>query len=383
MLTSPRAKTWVEISAAAVANNLATLRSVLAEGVSFCAVVKANAYGHDLEVMVRLALKEGVEILAVDSIEEAQLVRSLAPRATIFILGATFAERLSEVIQINAVQTVSSTDMLATVAQTAQSVGRRAMVNLKLETGLHRQGMDGRELSAALELLYRSSEWVEVVGASSHFASSEEVERPEITMEQLRLFQEFLTLLESKGIVPTYKHIACSAAALLYPAVHGSMARFGIAMYGLWPDAAVKRQVIFGKRKVDLAPVLSWKTRLAQIKSLQPGDNVGYGGSFVANRPMRLGILPIGYYDGYDRRLANRGEVIMHGVRCPVVGRICMNMTMIDVSQVAAAKMGDVVTLIGREGMHTVSVDDLAEKLQTINYEVVTRINPLIPRVVV
>ncbi len=383
MLEIARAKTWLEISSSAVANNLATLRSVLSEGAVLCAVVKANAYGHGLDGMVRLCSQNEVDIFGVDSIDEAQVVRNLVPRATIFILGTTFKERAVDVVRNSAIQTVASLESLLELVEAAKSVGRKALVSLKLETGLNRQGIDGRELSAIMEAVKAADNWLEIVSIASHLASSEEVEQPEPTMEQLQRFQLMCQSLEEQGLRPRYKHIACSAATLLYPASHGNLVRSGLGLYGLWPSAGVKRQVIFGKRRLELMPALSWKTKLVQVKNVAPGARVGYGGSYVANRPMRLGVLPIGYYDGYDRRLANSGEVIIRGVRCPIVGKICMNMTMVDVSQVPGAKREDAVILLGRDGMHAITADDLAEKLSTINYEVVTRLNPLIPRITV
>ena len=154
-------------------------------------------------------------------------------------------------------------------------------------------------------------------------------------------------------------------------------------MYGLWSSKTQKRQVILGRQNIELHPVISWKTRIAQIKDIPPGATVGYNCTYTANRPLRIAVLPVGYYDGYDRSLSNKGEVLIRGRRCPVLGNVCMNMIMVDVSAVPSVAADDVATLIGRDGMNTVTADDLAAIIGTINYEVVTRINPLLPRIIV
>ncbi len=378
-----QARTWVEISGQALGINLTSLRSLLAPQTVLCAVVKANAYGHGLEVIGRLLNKEKVEILAVDNVDELLLLRTVAPQAKIFVLGTTINERLSEVVQANGIQTISSPEALNNLTNAARSVGRKAGISLKIETGLNRQGLDNRELETVVGQLPKAGEWIEVVSVASHLANSEDIEQQAQTKAQLRIFENTLSYLKTQGVIPKYRHIACSAAALTSQESRQDMVRFGIALYGLWPSEAVKRQVIFGKQQVDLVPVLSWKTRVVQIKNIPPGSRVGYGGTFLANRPLRVAVLPVGYYDGYDRGLSGKGEVIVRGVRCPVLGRVCMNMMMVDVSQVPGLRAQEMVTLLGKDGMHSITANDLAEKIETINYEVVTRINPLLPRFVV
>lgn len=376
-------KTWVEISSAALAGNIENLRSVLAPGVEFCAVVKSNAYGHGLRETARLALRSGVKVFAVDNIDEALAVRVLDPACTIFILGTTLPGRFSEIVSGRMVQTVYDAETVTGLAEAARALGTHAFVNLKIETGLHRQGMDAREIESVREALKKAGDRVVVTGIGSHFASSEDVDHPEPTFAQMTEFETAVVRLAEHGIQPQYAHMACSAAALTKPDSQYNLVRFGIAFYGLWPSAGVRRAVTLGRQRVDLAPVLSWKTTIAQVKSVAPGAQIGYGGHFVVNRPMRIAVLPVGYYDGYDRRLSNRGEVIVRGTRCNVLGNVCMNMIMVDVSTVPAARAGDTVTLLGRDGMHAVTADDIAERIGTINYEVVTRINPLLPRLVV
>jgi alanine racemase len=375
-------KTWVEISSTALASNIENLRSVLTPGVEFCAVIKANAYGHGLREVARVATRAQVKTFAVDSLDEALAVRVQEPACTIFILGLTLPARLPEVVSARLVQTVYDVETVRLLAEAARAQGTQALINLKLETGLYRQGLDARELEAVLEAVKAGGERLVLTGVGSHFASSEDLDHPQPTTVQLGNFAQALAHLTDQGYQPEYAHIACSAAALTRSDTHFNLARFGLVVYGLWPSASVRRAVTLGRQRVDLAPVLAWRTTIAQVKSVAPGAQVGYGGHFVVNRPMRIAVLPVGYYDGYDRKLSNRGEVIIRGTRCNVLGNVCMNMVMVDVSSVPAAKAGDMVTLLGRDGMHAVTADDLAERIGTLNYEVVTRINPLLPRIV-
>ncbi len=376
-------RTWLEISGSAITGNIGNLLSTLEPGVTMCAVVKANAYGHGLSEVSRLVARANIATFAVDSLDEALMIRSQNPTCTIIILGMTVSSRLAEVVSSRLVQTVYDTATLADLAAAAKALGAQAFVNLKLETGLYRQGMDQRELETMINALATIGDRVAVVGVGSHLASSENLDDPETTRRQLVRFEELVAGLTNHSISPEFVHVACSAAALTRPETHYTMVRFGLAIYGLWPSASVRRAITLGRHRIDLSPALSWCSSLAQIKQVSPGTQVGYGGTFTANRPMRLAVVPVGYYDGYDRKLSNRAEVLVRGTRCKVLGNVCMNMLMVDVSNVSTASRGDRVTLIGRDGMHAVTADDLAERSGTINYEIVTRINPLLPRLIV
>ncbi len=374
------AKTWVEIDSRALSKNLATLRGLLRDGTQLCPVIKANAYGHSLEVIARLLHTEGVQNFGVDSIDEALAVRRLAPEAEIFVLGYTVPERLIDVVRGRITQTIYDAPTLSTLADLAAQEQTRALINIKLETGLNRQGIAGRQLQEIVRLIRANASWVELRGLSTHFCDSENIEKPEFALEQINRFTTLVTELAAAEITPPYVHMSCSAALMVHQASHFTMARTGIAVYGLWPSDSVRQ--LMRLKGAELHPVLSWKTRIAQVKDLAAGDTVGYGRTFRADRPMRIAILPVGYYDGYRRVLGNRGQVLVSGRRCPIIGGICMNMCTIDVSQIPQAKAGDVVTLLGRDGMNQVTAEDLAILYNTINYEVVTTINPLLARVV-
>lgn len=378
------ARTWVEISRTAFAHNVKALKATLDPGVAFCAVVKSNAYGHGLKEIVELAVAEGVALFGVDSVDEALTVRTLAPRATIFILGMTVHERLPDAVACRAIQPVYSVDGLRAIRAAAKQVGLPALITLEIETGLHRLGAEGRGLTELLEYLKICAGEIYVVSVASHLAGAEDLARSALTASQYEAFTLAAREIYRAGFEPEHYHVACSAAAILHELPYGTCVRFGLMMYGLWPSTDAKRAGTLGKRHAELKPVLAWKTRVAQVKEVKPGGGIGYGHTVVVNRVTRIAVLPVGYYDGFDRGLSNNGTALIHGTRCNILGKVCMNMAMIDVSNVPGVLgEGTEVTIIGRDGMHAITADDLADRLQTINYEVVTRINPAISRLVV
>ncbi|MFH1766999.1 MAG: alanine racemase [Patescibacteria group bacterium] len=382
-MPNARYKTWVEINANSLKSNINSLRSLLQPGVTFCAVVKANAYGHEIDSIVRLCLIEGIGHFAVDSIDEAIEVRKRAPEATVFILGYTVRERIPEIIRNNFVQTVYNEEDITEIGQCAAAEQKKAFINLKIETGTQRQGIPLKKIDPFLREIRRYERFLELTGISSHFADAEHVNAPEFTHEQTRVFQEAVEIAQRLGFDPIFKHIACSAAAIAHEETQGTMVRFGITLYGLWSSEELRRVNNVSQRAIDLKPVLAWRTKVAQVKDVASGTSIGYGRTYVSDRPIRIAVLPVGYYDGYKRASSRQGQVLIKGQRCSILGTICMNMMMVDVSTLPNVKTGDTVTLLGRDGMHEITAEELAENMSTINYEVVSQINPLLPRLVI
>jgi len=244
---------------------------------------------------------------------------------------------------------------------------------------MHRQGIMREELPALLNSLARFP-GLRIAGVATHLAHADEAEQPEWTRRQLDHFGEVIAILAASGIRAPIRHAANSAAALLWPETHLDMVRLGIALYGFWPAEAVQRA---SAGRLALRPVMTWKTRVASVKVVARGCGVGYNGSYITTRASRIAVLPIGYYDGYSRSLSNRGQVLLHGQRVPVCGRVSMNLITVDVTDIPTVQAGDEVVLIGQQGPATISTEEMAAWLGTIHYEVTTRINPLIPRVVV
>lgn len=343
-------------------------------------VVKGNAYGHGL-LDVALAVERYAQKLCVYSVDEALELREGLVAAPILILGPTPASRLDEAMAANAELALWDTgSYVRDVAEAAQRAGVRARVHVKVNTGLNRLGLAPNDLPDAVKL-YASLPQIEIAGVFSHLASAEELDSP-YTMQQLNRFTQAYDraapVLAAAKAEPI-RHIAASAAAMLWPQTRLELARFGIALYGLWPSAQT-REAMNGE-KLQLEPVLSYESELVVVRELEAGDSVGYGTTYHAPRRMRLGVVPLGYADGVPRALSNKGAVIVDGARAPIVGRIAMNMFTIDLSHAPNAGVGSTVTLIGRDGDETIGADDWAAWCDTINYEIVTRLPSTLPRI--
>lgn len=374
-------RTWVELDEQALISNVKTLRA-LSEGARFCAIVKANAYGHGLKEMTHIISRIGVNSFGVDQLEDALRLREWFPSSQIILLGYLLFEDYAEAIEHNIEFTLYDKTGFAHAEKIAAASATQALVHLKIETGTSRQGILLEELPDLLLELERYRH-VHVVGVSTHFANIEEQGSSEYAGLQFGRFSQAVNLVKQHGFDPEHLHCACSAAVLLYPDTHGSLVRSGIAMYGLWPSDYVEETILKQNISCDLRPVLKWKTRIAQVKSLPTGTPIGYGLTERLKQRSRIAVLPIGYWDGFDRGLSSIGEVLVNGHRCKVMGRVCMNMTMIDVSAVPNVDKEQTVTLIGVDGRHEITAREMAKKLQTISYEVVTRINQALPRQIV
>ena len=260
------------------------------------------------------------------------------------------------------------------------SLPRPARIHIKVDTGTARQGVLPDHLEAFLQDVKRSRN-LALEGLSTHYANIEDTLNHEYAEMQIARFASALEVVERTVGRPPFIHTACTAAALLFSSTHFTMLRSGIGLYGLWPS----RETLLAAREKggavpDFRPVLTWKTRVVQIKLVPEGSYVGYGCSYKTMRTTTLGVLPVGYADGYDRALGNRAHVLVRGRRAPVIGRICMNLCMVDLTDVPGTKLEDEVILLGASGTELISAETMAEWAGTINYEIVARISPLLPR---
>jgi len=372
--------TWVEIDVAALGRNIQAFRAIIPEQTSIMAVVKANAYGHGLDVVAPVAA-DHADWLGVNSIEEALAVRGFGISKPVAILGHTQAEHLEDVVRREFRQVVYRLDVAAALSQAAQRMNKAAHIHLKIETGTHRQGIPLDELPEFASRV-RSMPGLDIEGAYTHFANIEDTLDPSFAQLQLQRFHNALGILETAGVHPRHIHAAATAGALLYPETGFTMIRLGIGAYGVWPSRETQIAARERGRHIALSPILTWKTRVVQIKTIKPGEYVGYGLTFQASRQTRVAVVPVGYYDGYDRKLSNGGRALIHGRPVPVIGRVAMNMMILDVTD-ANAQPDDEVVLLGRQGKAEIRAEELAERIGTIAYEVVSRINPHIPRVAV
>ncbi len=361
---------WAEVDLNAVAHNLGEVRK--RTKAKIMAIVKANAYGHGAYPVANTLLKAGADCLGVAILAEALELRAKGITAPILILGYTPEEMARQVVEKDITQTVYTLNQTHALAQAGRDLGKEAKVHIKVDTGMGRIGFpwDGPEaISPVFEMA-----GLQVEGAFTHLAVAD-IKDKSFTLEQLDKFHFCLDTLAAYGHPVPLKHAANSAAVIDVPEAHLDMVRPGIMLYGLAPSREVD---LTG---VDLRPAMTLKAKIALVKNLPAGSSVSYGRTFRAPAEVRVATLPIGYADGYTRLLSNRAEVLIRGRRAPVIGRICMDQCMVDVSAIPEASVGDEAVLFGSDGEDLLPVDELADILGTINYELVCMVSARVPRI--
>lgn len=372
---------WVEVDRKALEANLRAFRRRVGKA-KLCLVVKANAYGHGIAPVAKIAQANGADWFGVATLDEAESLRQAGIRKTILILGYVTMKHLPEVVKQGYHLTVFNLEALQRLSAIAKRSGKKAHIHLKLETGTHRHGIMEKDLLTFGDYLHEHPE-LAVEGSSMHFANIEDTTDHTYAMKQLARFEHLVNQLEADGIHPKIRHTACTAATILFTKTHFDMVRLGIGAYGYWPSRETFVSAKERKAKMDLKPVLTWKTVIGQIKEVPTGSAIGYGGTYKTTRPARIGVLPLGYYEGYDRGLSNAAYVLVRGKRAPVRGRVCMNVMMVDVTDIPEATLEDEVVLLGSQGDETISAEQLASWAGTINYEILSRIIPELPRIVI
>ncbi len=377
--------TWVEISEEAYAHNLAFFKQRIPAQTEFSVVIKANAYGHGMLEIASLAIKHGVDSFCVHTLDEAIMLHNSGFSQDVLIMGPVPLQRLGEALRYNFRLALYNRQTLDEINRLISEKNQQVRVHLKLETGTCRQGIDLNELPDLLEKL-RNASHVKLEAAYTHFANIEDTTDHSYAYSQIERFKKMVEKVQESDFPEVKKHVACSAAILLFPETHFDMVRLGISQYGLWPsrETFVSYKIKRTKNQEEvLRPVLSWKTRVAQIKRVAANQYIGYGCTYQTTRESLIAVLPIGYSDGYDRGLSNQCYVLIHGRRAPIRGRVCMNFIMVDVTDIPDVGLEEEAVLIGKWGDEILSADYLAQLTGTINYEVVTRINWKIPRIIV
>lgn len=372
--------TWCEIRGEAVRHNVAMLRRAIGPKPELVAVVKANAYGHGLREIASLCAAEGLRWFGVVDVGEAALLReALGPHVRLLILGYVEPDEISAALAVEADLAIFDGSHAAEVQKAAAACGTRARVHLKIDTGMGRHGVPPEE---GLALAEQWQTWPNLIleGVWTHLAQADAAD-PTYTESQLQRWAIVCDGLKQRGLLPPLRHAANSAGALLYPSARGTAVRCGIALYGLWPHPALASRL--RAQGFELEPVLTWKSRLVQVKTVPAQTAISYGSTYVTPRETLLGVLGVGYADGYDRGLSNVGQVLIRGVRCPVVGRVCMKHLMVDLgpaAQEGSLQVGEEAVLVGRQGNGEIPAEEMAAWLNTINYEITTRIPERIPR---
>jgi len=362
--------TWIEISKSAIEHNIKQFRKLVGNDVLLMPVIKSNAYGHGfLEIAKILNTNKEINRISVVNLNEAvELIDNKLTKKQIQILSFFDwdEEKIKKAIKNQVIFPIYSLNYANKLNKLGERLNTKVKIAIKIDTGTTRIGFLPNQAIKNIRIINKLNH-LNITDIYSHFASSEEDNTQ--TKKQNLIFNKILKETEKENIKIPFKHITCSAATIVHPNTHFNAVRFGISLYGLHPSKNTEN-------KIKLKPTLSWYTKVIQVKDISKGTKVSYGGTFTAKKEMKIAVLPIGYFDGYDRGMSNHAKVVIKGQKCPVLGRICMNLTIIDVSKIKNTKAGDKVALINGK----ITADDLAKWADTINYEIVTRINSKIPR---
>jgi len=365
-------RTWTEIDKKSVAHNYSVFRNLISKKTKLMGVVKSNAYGHNLVEFAKELEKLGADYLAVDSVVEGIALRREGIKKPILVLGYTLPEMIEKAVENDLEITVSNFGYFAEIKKINSK--SPVKIHIKTDTGMHRSGFQDRDAKKVLVEIKNPK--VKVIGLYTHFAAAKNPAFPKDTKGQIDLFNKWRETFDMAGI-KSICHACATSGTILFPEAHFDMVRIGIGLYGIWPSRETEA---YSNGKFELKPVLGWKTVIGEINNIKAGERIGYDFTEKLLRDSKVGILPIGYWHGYPRALSAIGQVLVNGKRAKVLGRICMDIIMIDVTDIKNTKVGDEVTIIGSAGKENISIDSVSTLLDGSSYEMVTRINPLIKR---
>lgn len=374
-----RKRFWAEVDLDSAKHNYIKIREALSENTKLCCVVKANAYGHGAVQLAKLYQELGVDFFAVSNIEEAMQLRKNNIQKPILILGYTSAECAEILADYNISQAVFSLEYAEKLNKFAAACGKKIKVHIKFDSGMGRLGFSCKHKESDMPDLNHayiasSQPYLETEGVFTHFAVADEGKGgEEYTKRQLESFEFAISYLERMGIKFQIKHTANSAAICDYSDFHFDMVRAGIVLYGENPSYVIRNSL-------ELVPVMSLKAVVSQVKTIDTGDAVSYGRTYVAESKRKIATVPVGYADGFWRSNAKGGFVLVKGKRASIIGRVCMDQIMIDVTEIFGVEEGDIVTIMGRDGENSVTAKDLAKLNDTINYEILCAVGERVPR---
>jgi len=367
----PGRPTHCSIDHAALRWNLQQIRTRVGAQVKILSMVKANAYGHGALAVAKTLLAAGGDALGVATLDEGFELRQSGTGAPIIVVAGVYADQLQQFISHSLTPVIYDLSGLTELEGAVAKRGATLDIHLKIDTGMGRLGLRASELDNWLPRL-KALRALKIAGVFSHFSTAESVDG-DYTKKQLEVFTGVVTRLRAAAMTPLF-HFANSAATITQPAAYFGMVRPGIMLYGAYPSPAMAQQI-------TLKPVLSWHTKILQLKKVPAGTSISYGQTFVTKRESVIATLPVGYADGYQRILSNRGEVLVRGKRAPVAGRVCMDLTMLDVTDIRNVQQGDEVVLLGRQGDAEITADEMAAWANTISYEIFTSIGARVPRI--
>lgn len=367
-------RTWIEIDKKAIAHNYRSFRALISPETKLMGVVKSNAYGHNLIEFAQELERLGVDYLAVDSVVEGIALRREGVKSPILILGYILPEMIEKAVTNNLDITVSNFDYFREIQKL--HLKKKIKIHIKVDSGMHRHGFQEMDIKKVISEIRRVRQ-IEVVGLYTHFASAKDPAFPKNTKNQIKIFKVWREAFMKAGFKPLC-HACATSGTILFPEAHFDMVRIGIGLYGIWPSAETKD---FAQHKLSLLPVLSWKTIIGEINNIKKEEGIGYDFTEKLKRDSKVAVIPVGYWHGFPRALSGIGQVIVNGQKVKVLGRICMDIIMVDVTDIKKVKAGDEVTIIGQDGGEVITVDDIATQLSGSAYEFITRLNPLIKRI--
>lgn len=363
---------FIEISAKNMRSNVQFFRDTIHPHTKIAAVIKANAYGHGQNDIAQIIEKD-VDYFQVDDLQELALLRKVSQKPT-FVFGYVAKNELARTVALDGILCIYDTERLHLLNTISNTMQKKIKVHLKIDAHLGRQGLLLNDIPAFLEKV-KKCPYIILDGAYAHFANIEDTTDFSYAQKQIDTYHTAIKVIKESGFPQIHTHISATSGILAYEKNHGynTIVRLGIGMYGMWPSFAL---ALTNK----ITPVLRWVTHIAQVKTLPAGHSIGYGLTCITKQTTKIAVIPQGYSDGYDRGLSNKGEVLIRGTRCPVLGRVAMNMFVVDVSHLEDVEQEDEVVLLGQQGKEEITAEAMAAKIDTINYEVTTRISPLLKR---
>ena len=367
---------WANIDLDIFDENLENMAKTLTSDTKMIGVIKADGYGHGaVPIAHEMERKDYVSGFATATLEEAQILRRKKKKKDILILGYTFPQGFEEMIKENISAALFREDTLKEMEESAKRAGKAMKVHIAVDTGMSRIGIQPDETGIAFVKKAMETNGVEIEGIFTHFATADEKDKSK-TYAQLAVFQKFIRRLEEElGLSVPVKHCSNSAGMIELSEAHMDAVRAGVILYGLWPSSEVSRS------RISLKPILSLYSRIVFVKELEAGREISYGGTYTTTKKTRVATIPVGYADGYPRQLSNKADVLICGKRAPILGRVCMDQFMVDVTDIPEAKEGSLVTLIGSDEDQTITMEELGEISGRFNYELACVLGKRIPRV--
>lgn len=364
----------IQLDGEALRHNYRSFKDLASPSVAM-PIIKSNAYGHGLEQVYEALKTESPPWFGVNYLVEAEQLRALGFKGRVLVVGPLSASQIARAGELDLDIFLVEPLML----DTWFALQKKPRGHLKVDTGMSRQGFHPEDITPLIPRLKLAKG--HLVGLCSHFANVEDVLSQSYALQQLASFERVAERLAGEGF-ELMQHIAASSSALIMPSSRFALTRIGISLYGLWPSRTNQLSFLQSQtERIELKPVMKWITEVAIVKRISAGQFIGYGCTYKALRDMNIAVLPVGYYEGYPRMASNRGHVLIEGEQCPIVGRICMNMMMVDISHLREISVGTEVTLLGKDGDETIEATAIGDWAETIHYEIVTQLNPNIPKI--